>query len=323
MITEFKRDIVKHVNNSYLSGMLPLLVNSVSKVFTNAQGKKFSAVDNVSLNIEPGKIYGLLGPNGAGKSTLIGMISGILRPTSGNIEVFGMNVNKDTERVKQNIGVVPQEIVIEVAFTVEEVLYYFAGMFGVPHSERRDRIREVLRDLSLEDKLHDRARTLSGGMKRRLMVAKAILHRPKLLILDEPTAGVDVSLRQKIWALVRRLNAEGTTILFTTHYMEEAEQLCESIAFINHGQIIKTGKLKDLQKEFSKNTIHFELFDRNQTHLPNVNEIGVEYEYPITDLSKNMAILTSYYGQNLKSIRSEAASLEQIFLKLTNVPKPI
>ncbi|MDO8509609.1 MAG: ABC transporter ATP-binding protein [bacterium] len=303
--------------------MLPLLINSVSKVFTNAKGEKFSAIDNVSLQIEPGKIYGLLGPNGAGKSTLINMISGILLPTSGDIEVLGMNTNTNIEKIKQNIGVVPQEIVADMAFTVEEVLYYFAGMFGVPRAERRERIRAVLHDLSLEDKIHDRARTLSGGMKRRLMVAKAIIHKPKFLILDEPTAGVDVSLRQKIWTLIRRLNDEGTTILFTTHYMEEAEQLCESIAFINHGQIIKTGKLSDLQKEFSKNTIHFELFDRSQTHLPNVSELGTEYEYPITDLSKNMPILTTHYGQNLKSIRSEAASLEQIFLKLTNVPKPL
>lgn len=303
--------------------MLTLRTNSVSKVFTNSKGDSFSAVNNVSLDIEPGKIYGLLGPNGAGKSTLINMISGILLPTSGSIEVLGMNTEKDIEHIKQSIGVVPQEIVAEMAFTVEEVLYYFAGMFGVPRAERHDRIREVLRDLSLEDKIHDRARTLSGGMKRRLMVAKAILHKPKFLILDEPTAGVDVSLRQKIWALVRRLNAEGTTILFTTHYMEEAEQLCESIAFINHGQIIKTGKLKDLQKEFSKNTIHFELFDRKQTHLPSVTELGVEYEYPITDLSTDMATLTAHYGQNLKSIRSEVASLEQIFLKLTDLPKSL
>ncbi|MCX6780121.1 MAG: ABC transporter ATP-binding protein [Candidatus Magasanikbacteria bacterium] len=297
--------------------MMPLKIENVTKKFTTPANKEFIAVNNVSLEIEPGKIYGLLGPNGAGKSTIINMISGLLLPTSGTIEVLGHNVAKETEITKQIIGIVPQEIVMEMAFTVEEVLYYFSGMYGVPKNERASRIKSILKDLDLEDKLHERARTLSGGMKRRLMVAKALLHKPKLLILDEPTAGVDVSLRQKIWSLVRRLNQEGTTILFTTHYLEEAEQLCESITLINHGQVIKNGKLKDIQQEFSKNTIHFELFDRNVNHLPGVTEIGVEYEFPITNLSDDMIKLTDHYRGNIKGIRSEAASLEQIFLKLT------
>lgn len=299
--------------------MLPLKINNVTKVFKNPKGENFKAVDGVSLDIEAGKIHGLLGPNGAGKSTLINMISGILLPTEGSVDVFGLNVIKDPNKTKQLIGVVPQEIVMEMAFTVEEVLYYFSGMYGVPRSERKERIKQVLEDLGLEDKIHERARNLSGGMKRRLMVAKAILHKPKLLILDEPTAGVDVSLRQKIWTLVRRLNEEGTTIVFTTHYLEEAEQLCEYITLIDHGHIIKSGKLKDIQQEFSKNTIHFELFDKTVAPLAKVSEVGVEYEYPIsTDLATNMAQLTKHYGSNIKSIRSEAASLEHIFLKLTS-----
>ncbi len=299
--------------------MLPLRINNVSKIFKNSKGEDFKAVDNVSLDIEQGKIYGLLGPNGAGKSTLINMISGILRPSEGKIEVFGLDVAKESNQTKQMIGVVPQEIVMEMAFTVEEVLYYFGGMYGVPISERKPRIKSVLEDLGLEDKAHERARNLSGGMKRRLMIAKAILHKPKLLILDEPSAGVDVSLRQKIWSLVRRLNEEGTTIVFTTHYLEEAEQLCESIALVDHGRLIKSGKLKDIQQEFSKNTIHFELFDRSVPPLAGVSEVGVEYEYPISkDLAVDMAKLTSHYNHNLKSIRSEAASLEYIFLKLTD-----
>ncbi len=297
--------------------MYSLNISNVTKKFTSPTGKDFIAVDDVSLKIEPGKIYGLLGPNGAGKSTIINMISGILLPTSGTIEVLEHDVVKETELTKQMIGIVPQEIVAEMAFTVEEVLYYFGGMYGVPKHERRERIQQVLKDLELEDKIHERARTLSGGMKRRLMLAKAILHKPVFLILDEPTAGVDVSLRQKIWALVRRLNAEGTTILFTTHYLEEAEQLCESITLINHGRVIKTGKLKDIQQEFSKNVIHFELFDRNVAHLPGIKEIGVEYEMPINDLTDDMTKLTNHYRGNIKGIRSEAASLEQVFLKLT------
>lgn len=297
--------------------MNALTIRDVVKTFQKNKQESFRAVDQVSLAIEPGKIHGLLGPNGAGKSTLINMVSGILLPDSGTIEVFGVDVAQKTQETKQMLGVVPQEIVVEMAFTVYEVLYYFSGMYGVPERDRDERIRAVLRDLNLEEKMNDRARNLSGGMKRRLMIAKAILHRPKLLILDEPTAGVDVSLRQKIWELVRRLNQEGTTILFTTHYLEEAEQLCESITLVDHGKVIKSGRLKDIQEEFSKKTIHFELFDRNVEHLKNVTAIGSEYEYPMTDLGVDMAALTKHYDGNLKSIRSEAASLEQIFLKLT------
>jgi ABC-2 type transport system ATP-binding protein len=234
------------------------------------------------------------------------------------IEVFGLDVVKRTKEVKQLIGVVPQELVVEMAFTVEEVLYYFAGMYGIPRSQRKKRVQEVLIDLSLEDKVHEKARTLSGGMKRRLMVAKAILHRPKLLILDEPTAGVDVSLRQKMWSLVRKLNSEGTTVLFTTHYLEEAEELCESITLIDHGVVVKEGRLKDIQKEFSQNTIHFELFDKGVKHIAGVQEIGIEYEFPISNLGLDMVQISSHYGNNLKSVRSESAYLEHIFLKLTN-----
>ncbi len=297
--------------------MPALTVTNARKVFKNTKGQPLEALTGVSLSVEPGQIYGLLGPNGAGKSTLINLISGLLLPTSGTIEVFGHDVTKETELTKQLLGVVPQEIVMEMAFTVEEVLYYFAGMYGVPRRERAARITEVLKDLGLEDKAKERARSLSGGMKRRLMIAKAILHRPKLLILDEPTAGVDVSLRQKMWELVRRLQAEGTTILFTTHYLEEAEQLCDSITLIDHGQVIKTGRLKTIQQEFSKNTIHFELFDRNAQHLPEVVTVGTEYELPITDLGRDMTRLTAHYQSNIKSLRSDTASLEQIFLKLT------
>jgi ABC-2 type transport system ATP-binding protein len=298
--------------------MHSLEITNVTKTFETPKKDPFIAVNDVSFTIEQGKIHGLLGPNGAGKSTLISMICAMQRPDAGTILVDGASVTEHPTEVKQMLGVVPQEIVVEMAFTVEEVLYYFAGMYGVPEHERGARIREVLTELDLIDKLKDRARNLSGGMKRRLMIAKAILHKPKFLILDEPTAGVDVSLRQKIWALVRRLNAEGTTILFTTHYLEEAEQLCESITLIDHGRVIKNGKLKDIQQEFSKNAIHFELFDRCVQHLDGVIEVGSSYEFPMTNLSSDMAALTTHYEGNIKTIRSESASLEQIFLKLTN-----
>lgn len=298
--------------------MQALTLQHINKSFTLANKSKIEAVRDVSLTIEPGSIHGLLGPNGAGKSTLISMVSGMVTPDTGSITLFGEDVVAHPERTKAFLGIVPQEIVVEMAFTVKEVLYYFSGMYGVPAAQRETRIREVLRDLDLESKMNERARNLSGGMKRRLMIAKAILHRPKFLILDEPTAGVDVTLRQRIWSLVRQLNAEGTTILFTTHYLEEAENLCEAITLIDHGQVIKDGKLKDIQQEFSKNAIHFELYKPAAEHLPGVIPVGTEFEYPMTNLAADTSALTTHYGDNMKSLRSEAASLESIFIKLTN-----
>ncbi len=297
--------------------MLPLLVSQVSKTFHPSKRPVVEALKTVSIKIEQGKIHGLLGPNGAGKSTLIGMLSGMLLPDTGKIEIFGLDIVSDTLEAKKLIGVVPQEVTYEMAFTVREVLHYFSGMHGVPSHERNARIEAVLTDLDLLDKIDERAKHLSGGMKRRLMIAKALIHKPKFLILDEPTAGVDVALRQKIWQLVRRLNQEGMTILFTTHYLEEAEQLCDEITLINHGQVVREGNLKDMQTEFAQNSIHFELFDINVPHLAEVKSIGVEFEYPLTDLGPDMHALTSHYTGNIKSIKSGAASLETIFLELT------
>ncbi len=297
--------------------MNPLSIQHVSKTYKTPKKEDLLAVDDVSLVIAPGSIHGLLGPNGAGKSTLISLIAGINTPTHGSITLFGLDVIKNPEAAKGLIGVVPQEVVVEMAFTVQEVLYYFSGMYGVPQAQRQARIDQALDDLQLTEKKHEKAKNLSGGMKRRLMIAKAILHQPKLLILDEPTAGVDVALRQKIWELVRRLNASGTTILFTTHYLEEAEQLCDAITLVNHGKVIKEGKLKDIQQEFSKNIIHFELFNKSVSHPSDVVATGSEFEFPMTNLAQDMNMITTHYGDNLKNIRSEAASLEQIFLTLT------
>jgi ABC-2 type transport system ATP-binding protein len=293
-------------------------IDHISKKFTDKKKGEVVALTDVSFSVEEGKIHGLLGPNGAGKSTLINLITGIMLPSAGEIEVFGVNVVKETEKSKSLIGAVPQEMVVEMAFTVEEVLYYFAGMYGVPVKERAPRIAEILESLSLSDKAKERAKNLSGGMKRRLMVAKAIMHRPKLLILDEPTAGVDVSLRQKLWELVRELNKQGTTVLFTTHYLEEAEQLCERITVVNKGRIIKDGNIKDIQKEFSKNLLHFELFERNVEHFPGVKAIGTEFELGYEDLASASTAIANHYKGNLKSLKSDAASLESIFLNLTS-----
>jgi len=299
--------------------MHALTVENASKTYKSPPRPPLKAVDNLSLHIPEGQIYGLLGPNGAGKSTLISMICGALKPDpeTGSIRIFDKDVVSQTDQAKQMLGIVPQEIIVEPAFTVEEVLYYFSGMYGVPQAERRKRIPELLESLGLADKQYDKARSLSGGMKRRLMIAKALIHKPRLLILDEPTAGVDVSLRQRIWELVRQLNAQGTTVIFTTHYLEEAEQLCESMTVINKGKVIKEGKVKEIQQEFSQNIISFELYQSEVEHLAGVRRVGVEFELPFRDLVQDMRGLLDFYGDNLKSFRNEAASLEKVFLQLT------
>jgi ABC-2 type transport system ATP-binding protein len=208
------------------------------------------ALRGVSLEIGDGEFFGLLGPNGAGKSTLIHCTTGLAGPTSGSIRVFGHDALHDYEQARLAVGLAPQDLNIDWFLTVEETLDYHGGYFGMPRRERRERAKELLEAFSLTAKKDDRTRTLSGGMKRRLVLARALMHRPRLLILDEPTAGVDVELRLELWHYVQRINAEGTTILLTTHYLEEADQLCDRIAFINDGQIVATGSSGELASKY-------------------------------------------------------------------------
>src|SRR4051812_4174106 len=204
------------------------------------------ALRGVSLEIASGEFFGLLGPNGAGKSTLIHCTTGLAQPTSGSIEVFGHDAIDHYEHARLAVGLAPQDLNLDWFLTCEETLDYHGGYFGMPKKERKERARELLDAFSLTAKRDERTRTLSGGMKRRLILARALMHRPRLLILDEPTAGVDVELRLELWQYVQRINAEGTTILLTTHYLEEAEQLCDRIAFIGEGQIAATGTSDEL-----------------------------------------------------------------------------
>jgi ABC-2 type transport system ATP-binding protein len=213
------------------------------------------ALKGVSLDIAPGEFFGLLGPNGAGKSTLIHCTTGLAQPTSGDIRIFGHDAIDHYKDARIAVGLAPQELNIDWFLTVEETLDYHGGYFGMPKKERRERTKELLADFSLVDKRNDRTRTLSGGMKRRLVLARALMHRPRLLILDEPTAGVDVELRLELWHYVQRINAEGTTILLTTHYLEEADQLCSRIAFINHGEIVASGTSRDLAESYGVNSL--------------------------------------------------------------------
>ena len=208
------------------------------------------ALRGVSLDIEEGEFFGLLGPNGAGKSTLIHCTTGLAQPTGGSIEIFGHDAIANYADARQAVGLAPQEPNVDWFLTVEETLDYHAGYFGMPKRERRERAKELLETFSLTEKRDERTRTLSGGMKRRLILARAVMHRPQLLILDEPTAGVDVELRLELWHYVQKINQEGTTILLTTHYLEEAEQLCDRIAFIADGQIVAEGTSEDLAARF-------------------------------------------------------------------------
>jgi len=234
------------------------------------------ALRGVSLQIQQGEFFGLLGPNGAGKSTLIHCATGLAQPTSGSIHVFGHDAIDKYAEARLGVGLAPQDLNLDWFLTLEETLDFHGGYFGMPKRERRERTQELLEAFSLTAKRKDRTRTLSGGMKRRLILARALMHRPKLLILDEPTAGVDVELRLELWQYVQRINAEGTTILLTTHYLEEAEQLCDRIAFINDGRIVAQGSSDDLAREFGVSSLedaYLELVGRKELSRAHVGDL--------------------------------------------------
>jgi ABC-2 type transport system ATP-binding protein len=236
------------------------------------------ALKGVSIDIQPGEFYGLLGPNGAGKSTLIHCTTGLAQPTGGSIEVFGHDAIHDYTQARQAVGLAPQEINLDHFLTAEETLDFHAGYFGMPRRARRERTEELLETFSLTAKAGDRTRTLSGGMKRRLILARALMHRPRLLILDEPTAGVDIELRLELWHYVQKINQEGTTILLTTHYLEEAEQLCTKIAFIADGQIAAEGTSESLAERFAVANLedaYLALVGRNELSRSKIEDLAL------------------------------------------------
>src|ERR671920_573032 len=233
------------------------------------------ALKGVSLEIGEGEFFGLLGPNGAGKSTLIHCTTGLAQPTAGAIRVFGHDAIENYAEARLAVGLAPQELNLDWFLTLEESLDYHGGYFGMPRKERRERAAELLETFSLVGKKHDRTRTLSGGMKRRLILARALMHRPRLLILDEPTAGVDVELRLELWQYVQRINAEGTTTLLTTHYLEEAEQLCDRIAFIGDGRVVAEGTSVELAASFGASSLedaYLELVGRHELSRARLSE---------------------------------------------------
>lgn len=213
------------------------------------------ALKGIKLEIPEGSFFGLLGPNGAGKSTLIHCIMGLAIPTGGKATVFGRDIVSEYSEARAQVGLAPQETNLDWFLNIEETLDYHGGYYGMPKAQRKERIKELLEAFSLTEKRKSDTRMLSGGMKRRVVLARALMHRPKLLILDEPTAGVDVELRLELWQYMKKVNKEGTTILLTTHYIEEAEQLCDNLALINHGEIIRTGTSAELKKHYKKKNL--------------------------------------------------------------------
>ena len=282
------------------------------------------ALKGVSFDVPQGGIFGLLGPNGAGKSTLINILAGLVRKTDGTAEIWGFDISDNPRNAKRAIGIVPQEIVFDPFFTPFEVLENQAGFYGIPKSDRRS--EELLRAVHLWDKRDAYARTLSGGMKRRLLIAKAMVHSPPILVLDEPTAGVDVELRRQLWELVTELNTQGVTVVLTTHYLEEAEQLCDRIAIINHGELIAEKPTRELvgmarEKVVSVTVdkdlggpIMEEAFTKAEVVEP--RRIEITYDRDRTSAGQVLAIVQSH-GYAIEDVTTREADLEDVFVQLT------
>lgn len=285
------------------------------------------ALDGVSFDVPQGQIFGLLGPNGAGKSTLINTLAGLVTKTSGQVEIWGHDIDHDVRNAKASIGIVPQEIVFDPFFTPAEVLDNQAGLYGVPKSMRRT--MELLRAVHLSDKADAYARSLSGGMKRRLLIAKAMVHSPPILVLDEPTAGVDVELRRQLWELVSEMNHDGVTVVLTTHYLEEAEELCDRIAIINHGKLIANKPTRELV-DMAREKIVVLTLDRDVEDAPQhetfarsvvsgERQIEIAYDKDRTNAGE---VLLQVQGQGyaIVDVSTREADLEDVFVTLTSVP---
>jgi ABC-2 type transport system ATP-binding protein len=240
---------------------LPLEIRDVRKTFKTKKGDVVEALKGVSFDVKPGEIFGLLGPNGAGKTTLISIITTLEKPTAGTVKVFGDSVQERPQITKRQVGVVPQEVVASGFFDLEELLRYHSGYFGLSRNE--ERIQKLLERLSLKPHAHKMMRQLSGGMRRRMMIAKALVHSPRVLLLDEPTAGVDVELRNQLWDFVRELKNEGVSIVLTTHYLQEAEALCDRVGIINKGELKYVGPTQDIISELTQKKVEVRLKSRD------------------------------------------------------------
>ncbi len=297
---------------------IALNIEGLKKVYKNG----VEAVKGIDLQVQQGDFFALLGPNGAGKSTTIGVISSLVNKSAGRVQVFGHDIDKDLEAAKSELGLVPQEFNFSQFETLNQILVNQAGYYGVPRKLAHERAEKYLKQLGLFEKKDKQARTLSGGMKRRLMIARALMHEPKLLILDEPTAGVDIELRRSMWDFLREINKQGVTIILTTHYLEEAELLCKNIAIIDSGVIVENTTIKALLAKLDKETF---VLDLKQPVQP----ISIDgYKYTLTDdhtlevevaksqgLNQVFSALTEQ-GNTVLSMRNKANRLEELFVGL-------
>ena len=304
---------------------LAVEIKNLNKIY-NDENQNF-AIENVSLEIPTGSIFGLLGPNGAGKSTLINIISGVVIKTSGNVSIWGYDIDKERKQSKLAIGVVPQELNIDAFFTPKEMLNLHSGMFNVPKSSWIS--HDLLELMDLTDKASTYSRKLSGGMRRRLLVAKAMVHSPPIIILDEPTAGVDVELRQKLWENFIKLNKQGVTIILTTHYLEEAEYLCDHIAIINKGKIIANEKKETLLTKFNQKIIKIKINETkiSKKDMLSLQKIGsvklleseIQINYKLNEISmKNIIEILYKTDLDIIDLSTKEVSLEDVFINLTS-----
>lgn len=306
---------MKHIKND-------IEIIKLNKIYLDDRNQKVTALKNISFKVKKGSMLALLGPNGAGKSTLINILAGIVNKTSGEVYINSSNYDLEERSAKQSIGVVPQELVIDPYFTPKETLEFQAGYYGIKKSKRIT--LQLLKNLQLESKANAYVRHLSGGMKRRLMIAKAMVHSPQVLILDEPTAGVDVSLRELLWQNIKDLNKKGVTILITTHYLEEAEALCDDVAIINKGEIVVNGNIKKLVKKIDQKVL--KIYFENLKSLPNSlkaigfkktsnNEIMINYQ-PSKNSIDRLINAVAKYNIKIKDISIKDTTLEDLFKKI-------
>ncbi|SDK82901.1 ABC-2 type transport system ATP-binding protein [Modicisalibacter muralis] len=297
-----------------------LSIRGLTKVYGNG----FNALKGIDLDVPEGDFFAMLGPNGAGKSTTLGIVCSLVQKTAGKVKIYGIDIDRDFARAKYNLGVVPQEFNFSQFEKVEDIVHSQAGYYGMPMREARPRCNQLLKDLGLWDKRNGPARMLSGGMKRRLMIARALIHRPRLLILDEPTAGVDIELRRSMWEYMQRINREeGTTIILTTHYLEEAESLCRNIAIINRGEIVKNTSMRGLLTELDTETFLLDLAQPLDV-LPSIEGFDIERvdgAQLALSVKKGQHINDAFtqlsaQGVNVVSMRNRANRLEELFVSM-------
>ena len=301
-----------------------LYVKNLNKIYSKNSSNSIQAINNLNLEVKEGEIFGLLGPNGAGKSTFINILAGTTIKTSGEVNVWGFNLDKNPRQVRASIGIVPQEVNVDPFFTPKNLLELQAGMYGI---RKKERITDtILKLVSLEKQAESYTRALSGGMKRRLLVAKALVHKPPIIILDEPTAGVDVELRNNLWDNVKQLNKNGVTIILTTHYLHEAEEMCDRIGILNKGNLVALDTTKNLLKKIQTKIVKFLIdkkvsIDNSSLKSINVlssetNELTVSYEKNALNISE---IINFINDQNIKifDISTDDGDLEDVFIRLT------